>query len=117
MNEEGYEICKKCKGKKEIIIHFKYKGKKFHYYEKCSHCFATGKIDWIEKARGKKSGICGWFIDYHPAGSMFVNGFGDMGGNSVYDGHDYIKVDTERGKALWYELITKEQEDYDDEIQ
>ena len=110
MDNEGYEICEKCNGKKEHIIKFKYKGKEFHYYSKCGHCFANGKIDWIEKARGRRSGIYGLFIDTHPAGSMIVDGSKEqfMGGNQVYDGHEYIKADTERGEALWYELITKE---------
>ncbi len=113
MNDDGYEICKKCNGKKEHIIKFKYEGKEFHYYEKCSHCFATGKIDWVEKVRGRKPGIYGWFIDTHPAGSMFVDGTENqmMGGSSIYDGHDYIKLDTERGTALWYELKGKDEED------
>ena len=113
MNNDGYEICKKCKGEKENIITFKYKGKEFHYYEKCGYCYATGKIDWVEKARGRRPGLAGWFMDTHPAGSRFVDGSKDqiMGGTSVYDGHDYIKADTERGEALWYELITKPHEE------
>jgi len=110
MNDEGYEICEKCKGKKEHIIKFKFKGKEFHYYEKCGYCYATGKIDWVEKARGRMPGILGLFCDTHPAGSMCIDGTPNqvMGGSSVYDGHEYIKTDTERGEALWYELISKE---------
>ena len=117
MDNEGYEICEKCKGKKEHIIKFKYKDKEFHYYRKCGYCFATGKIDWVEKARGRKPGIFGWFIDTHPPGSMVVDGSKNeiMGGSAVYDGHNYIKADTERGEALWHELITKQNESYDED--
>jgi len=113
MDKNGYEICKKCKGKKENIITFDYKGKEFHYYEKCGYCYATGKIDWVRKVRGRKPGIEGWFVDTHPAGSIFVDGSEDqmMGGSSVYDGHEYIKADTERGTALWHELIIKPNKD------
>ncbi len=110
MDDKGYEICEKCKGEKEVIIYFKYKGKEFHYYEKCGHCYATGKIDWVEKARGRLPGMLGLFCDTHPAGSMFIDGVGTMGGDGVYDGHYYIKYSTERGKALWNELITKSEE-------
>jgi hypothetical protein len=117
MNDDGYEICKKCNGKKEHIIKFEYKGKEFHYYEKCGHCRAKGKIDWVEKARGRKPGIEGWFIDTQPAGSIIMDGSENqiMGGSSVYDGHNYIKLDTERGTALWHELVTKQNENYDEE--
>jgi len=116
MNKDGYEICKICKGKKENIIYFKYKGKEFHYYEKCGYCYASGKIDWVKKARGRKPGIEGMFCDSHPAGSMFIDGTEDqiMGGSSVYDGHEYIKTDTERGTALWYELISRHNEEDED---
>ena len=79
------------------------------------YCRARGKIDWVEKARGIKPGIEGWFINTHPAGSMIIDGIGTMGGNSVYDGHDYIKTDTKRGKALWYELISKNYDEEDKE--
>jgi hypothetical protein len=117
MDDEGYEICEKCKGKKELIKYFKYKGKEFHYYVKCGHCYATGKIDWVEKARGRRTGIYGWFLNTHPAGSLIVDGTPNqvMGGSAVYDGHNYIKADTERGEALWHELITKQSESYDEE--
>jgi len=117
MNDDGYEICKKCKGKKEHIIKFKYKGKEFHYYSSCGNCYATGKIDWVEKARGRKPGLAGFFIDTNPAGSLIIDSSEDqfLGGNQVYDGHDYIKTDTEKGEALWHELITKQSEDYNEE--
>ena len=117
MNDDGYEICKKCKGKKENIITFKYKDKEFHYYEKCGYCYATGKIDWVRKARGRKPGMEGWFIDTHPAGSLVMDGSKEqiLGGSSVYDGHDYIKLDTERGTALYHELVTKRSDEEDEE--
>jgi len=117
MDDEGYEICEHCKGEKELIKYFKYKGKEFHYYVKCGHCYATGKIDWVEKARGRLPGMLGLFCDTHPAGSLCIDGTKEQfaGGSAVYDGHDYIKADTERGEALWYELITKESESYDED--
>jgi len=114
MDEDGYIICKKCKGKKENIIKFEYKGKEFHYYSKCGHCHARGKIDWVETARGRKPGIEGWFVDTHPPGSRRIMGV-RAGGNQIYDGHQYISVNTERGEALWHELVTKRSEDYDEE--
>lgn len=109
---DGYEICEICKGKKELIIYFKYKNKKFHYYEKCGHCRATGKIDWVQNTMGKKPGIDGIFFDTHPAGSMMIDGTEDqiMGGSSIYDGHEYINIDSKRGQALFDEL--HDPEDY-----
>jgi len=99
----GYEICDHCKGKKEVIEYFKYKDKEFHYYSKCGHCYATGKIDWIQKAMGRKPGWDGYFLDDHPAGSMIIDGTKDriMGGSQIYDGHEYIDLNSERGDALW----------------
>lgn len=37
-----------------------------------------------------------------------------MGDDQVYDGHEYIKANTERGSALWYELITKQHSEEDE---
>lgn len=103
---DGYEICGHCKGKKETINYFKYKDKTFHYYSKCSHCYAKGKIDWIQKAMGRRSGLAGYFVDLYPAGSMIIDGTEDriMGGSRIYDGHEYIDLNSERGDALWNEL-------------
>lgn len=107
---DGYEICEKCKGKKELTIYFEFKGKQYYYYIKCGRCYATGKIDWIQKARGRTPGILGLFCDNHSAGSAFIDGTKDQvaGGSKVYDGHEYISVKTERGEALWHELCTGE---------
>ena len=111
MDKDGFEVCDKCHGAKEFIIKFTYKGKEYHYYSKCGHCYATGKIDWVEKAKGRLPGIAGFFIDAHPAGSLNMVGKSiDIPGfqSSIYDGHEYIDLDTERGEALYNELITND---------
>lgn len=107
--EDGFESCPKCKGKKELVVYFEYKGKKFHYYSKCGHCYATGKVDWIKKVMGRKPGITGMFFDNHSAGSVQIDGTEDevMGGTKIYDGHEYISVETKRGKALWHKLVQR----------
>jgi hypothetical protein len=107
----GYEICEKCKGKKELTIYFKYKGKQFHYYEKCGNCYATGKIDWVQKVRGRRPGILGMFMDTRPAGSMIIDGTKEriLGGMQIYDGHEYVNTDTERGEAILHELHSEEE--------
>lgn len=107
-DEPGYEICDRCKGECEYIVKFQYKGKTYHYYSKCGHCYSTGKIDWIQRARGRLPGIQGMFVDTKPAGSLRIiekeveERFGIK--SSVYDGHEYIEIEAERGEALYNEL-------------
>jgi len=107
---DGYEICEKCKGEKELTVYFEYKGKQYHYYEKCGYCYAKGKIDWVSKARGRRPGFFGLFCDTHPAGSTRIDGTEDqvMGRSKVYDGHEYVNIKTERGRALLNELVVPE---------
>lgn len=110
MNEDGKIICKRCNGKGEYRTRFYYKDKAYYYFQKCGQCRTKGYLDWVELARGRKPGIEGWFIDCNPAGSMWVAPK-EFGGCRVYDGHNYISTDTERGEALWHELITKDEEE------
>ena len=67
-------------------------------------------LDWIEIARGRRPGIAGMFCDTHPAGSLFINGTSckALGGSSIYDGHNYIDLDSERGQALYHALCVEE---------
>lgn len=120
-DEDGRIICKRCNGKGEYRVRFYYKDKHYYYYSSCGHCYARGYNDWVELARGRKPGIFGMYIDNHPAGSISIIGksikieiYGQLveaGGNFVYDGHNYINADTERGQALWHEFVVKGEED------
>lgn len=112
--DEGYVICEKCLGRGEYTIEFQYKEKTYHYYSKCGHCYATGQIDWVEKARGRLPGIRGFYIDNHPAGSLALVDK-EIGKklnmkSKIFDGHEYVVLDTERGEALYNELYLKEEE-------
>jgi hypothetical protein len=112
--DESKIKCKRCNGRGEYRVRFYYKDEQYYYYSKCGHCYAKGYLDWVEVARGRRPGIAGLYVDDHPAGSCRIVsksvekmlGFG----SAVYDGHNYIDVNTERGKALWHELITKQEE-------
>lgn len=103
--DESKIKCKRCNGRGEYRVRFYYNNKQYYYYSKCGHCYAKGYLDWVEVARGRKPGLAGFLIDDHPAGSLSIVGksAGKILGmtSSVYDGHHYISVDTERGKALW----------------
>jgi len=105
--EDGNVICKRCNGRGEYRLRFYYKENAYYYFEKCAHCYARGYNDWIEVARGRRPGFEGLFCDNHPAGSM-VLAPEKLGGCSVYDGHNYIDSKTERGEALWHELVSNE---------
>jgi len=104
--KDGRVKCKRCNGKGEYRVRVYFEDNAYYYFEKCGNCYAKGYFDWIEAARGRLPGISGFFCDTHPAGSMFVNGTGnsDFGDTSIYDGHNYISIKTERGKALLNEL-------------
>lgn len=112
--EDGRVKCKRCNGRGEYRVRFYYKDKHYYYYSKCGHCYAQGYLDWVEAARGRKPGIAGIFFDNHPAGScrMVSKSLAEEFGmtNAVYDGHNYIDADTERGEALWDELVAKKKE-------
>jgi len=107
--ETGKVKCKRCNGRGEYRVRVTYKEKIYYYFSKCGHCYARGWNDWIEVARGRIPGIEGIFFDNHPAGSAIIAPT-NMGGCSIYDGHNYIKLNTPRGTALWNELISKENE-------
>jgi hypothetical protein len=109
MENLGFIKCKRCKGKGEYRVRFYFEDKTYYYFSKCGDCRAKGYIDWVTNARGRKPGIAGWFVDDHPAGSMIIAPL-KFGGCHVYDGHKYIDADTKRGKALWEELILKDNE-------
>lgn len=109
--EAGRVKCKRCNGRGEYRVRFHYKDKHYYYYSKCGNCYARGYNDWVELARGRKPGIEGYFVDDHPAGSLWIVGVSAksrFGASKVYDGHRYIPVDTERGEALWYEFVVKD---------
>ena len=80
--------------------------KHYYYFSKCGHCYAKGYLDWVEYVRGRKPGIGGIFFDDHPAGSCMIAPE-KFGGCKVYDGHKYISANTERGEALWNELVAE----------
>ena len=102
--EEGFMICKDCKGRKYHKVKFTYKRKNYIYYNKCALCNATGQIDWIENAIGR----VGWYIDSHPAGSlMIISPTITKNSSTIYDGKKYINIHTSRGRALYNELISK----------
>lgn len=104
--KDGRVKCKRCNGRGEYRVRFYYKEKTYYYFSKCGHCYAKGYLDWIEVARGRKSGIAGFLVDINPAGSIYVAPK-ELGGCHVYDGHNYIDLKTERGEALWSELVKK----------
>jgi len=106
--KDGRIKCTRCNGKGEYRVRFSYKNKIYYYFRKCGYCYNRGYLDWVEFARGRKPGIAGMFCDDHPAGSMVIAPE-RFGGCSVYDGHNYIHTETERGEALWNELITKDE--------
>ena len=106
--EDGKIKCKQCNGRGEYKTRFYYKNKHYYYYSKCGRCRTRGYIDWVEAARGRIPGIEGWFVDDHPAGSHLIAPL-KFGGCHVYDGHNYINVDTPRGEALWQELVADDE--------
>jgi len=102
--EEGFVICKDCKGRKYHIVKFKYKRKNYIYYNKCALCDATGEVDWIRNAQGR----VGWYFDSHPAGSLMLWSITiAKNASTIYDGKKYINIHTPRGRALYHELIWK----------
>ncbi len=109
MENLGRVKCKRCNGKGEYRVRFYYKDKHYYYYSKCGHCYAQGYLDWVEYARGRKPGIAGIFFDDHPAGSCIICP-AEFGGCRVYDGHHFINTNTERGEALWDELVAVKKE-------
>jgi len=106
---DGKIKCKRCNGKGEYRVRITYKGKTYYYFSKCAECYARGYLDWVEYARGRLPGIRGIFFDNNPAGSVII-ATENLGGCSVYDGHNYISIKTPRGKALWDTLVSKENE-------
>jgi len=106
---DGKMKCKRCNGKGEYRVRINYKEKIYYYFSKCEECYAKGYMDWVEYARGRLPGIRGMFFDDHPAGSIFMADK-EFGGCKVYDGHNYISIDTPRGEALWNTLIGGEED-------
>jgi len=104
----GLIKCKRCNGRGEYRRRFYYENKAYYYWSKCGHCYAKGYIDWVSHAMGRPEGILGMFCDNHPAGSCIVAPE-KFGGCQVYDGHNYISADTERGNALWQELVAEKE--------
>lgn len=47
---EGEEVCRKCRGKGEVIL----RTPNYVRHLCCDKCLGTGKIDWVEKAIGKR---------------------------------------------------------------
>ena len=53
---EGEEFCKTCRGEGMVVLRRDYSASlKTSSTLVCKDCLGTGKIDWIEKATGKKS--------------------------------------------------------------
>jgi DnaJ-class molecular chaperone len=50
---EGEEICPKCDGKGRVKLP-NGKGRLYSATLNCDKCLGAGKIDWVEKATGKK---------------------------------------------------------------
>jgi hypothetical protein len=104
--EDGKIKCKRCHGNGEYRVRIYHKGKIYYYFSKCEKCYGKGYHDWIEKARGRLPGLRGIFVDSRPAGSIIMLDK-NLGGCAIYDGHNYIDINTTRGEALWDNLITK----------
>lgn len=104
-------VCPNCHGKKHHKVFFHYKNEEFHYYRKCILCRGEGHVDWIKGIT--KTSPNEFFCDNHPAGSVCIDGTPEqiLGGTSVYDGKEYINLETKRGTALYYHFHQYEEEE------
>jgi len=93
------EKCRHCK-EGLIPVGIVYRSKDYTYFKKCIVCQGKGKVDWIRNITGDYDE---WFVDFNPAGSLiFGKNIPESSTNMIFDGREYIDINSEKGKALYY---------------